>query len=477
MNGLGTVKRILYTCAAVCVLVLVFALFSLKAYAAPGSVGAWQTGNVVPDNLAWTSAAAYNGYVYVVAGANDTIYTDTVYVAKLNANGSVGTWSTTTPAPYTSSSASVVAYNGYLYYIGGFDGVVINAGVSYAPINADGTLGAWASATNTFPNAWAGASVIVNDNYIYLLGGNTGISPDDSVTYAPINANGSIGSWTATTSLPDTLTAGAAVVHNGRVYFAGGNDGSARTDGVYYATFNPNGTLGTWQTTTALPEEREGAGLVEYNGYLFSIGGYNATNIVDTVYAAPINTNGSVGAWSTTASLPDARTVSGVATYNGFVYNLAGLNTSSAPRNTTYYASLAGYTPPTMPAVSATAVSGVSTTIDVLKDVTDNPDATTLTVMSGPTHGVANVASGKIVYTSITGYVGAESLTYRVCSVNDRSVCSQATLSINVVSGVPDTGYAPTLTQRLSPIIFGAMVAVGLIGVAYSFRIRHIVRK
>jgi hypothetical protein len=450
-------------------LLLVLAVFSLKALAAtPGNVGAWQAGNVVPDNLAWTSATTYNGYIYVVAGANDSIYTDNVYYAKLGTDGSIGSWNMATHAPYVSSSSQVIAHNGYMYYMGGFDGSGNTDAAYYAPINADGTLGNW-SATTDIVDTRSGGSVVIHNDYMYLLGGNTGTLYTDSVTYAPLNSDGSIGTWATTTSLPDTINGGGAAVHNDRIYFVGGSNGS-RLDGVYYATINPNGSLGAWQVTTSLPEEKEGLGLVEYNGYLFAIGGYSSSGVMDTVFTAPINLDGSVGTWSVSTALPAARTVLGATSANGFVYSLAGLDSSSHPSNTAYFASLTGYTPPSVHNVSASSTTGTSTTVDVLKDATDGPDAATLSIISGPAHGTARVLSGKIVYKSQDGFVGSDSLVYKVCSVSDPSVCSQATLSINVVAVAPNTGVVPADGLRSSTIMLGGILGLGLAGVIYALR-------
>jgi hypothetical protein len=270
--------------------------------------------------------------------------------------------------------------------------------------------------------------------------------------------------------LPDNLNSGAAVVHDGRVYFAGGNNGT-RQDGVYYATFNADGSLGAWQTTTSLPGEREGLGLVQYNGYLFAIGGYSTAGVTGTVFSAPINKDGSVGAWVATTALPNARTVAGTASYNGYVYNLAGLDTTSQVTDSVYHALLSGYVPPVLPNVSANAVAGASTTVDVLNNATTNPDTTTLAIISGPTHGTARITAGKIVYTAQNGYVGGDSLVYQVCSLSDASVCSQATLSLNVVAAAPNTGVASTNPLQSSTVLALVTLLLGALGLAGAIRV------
>lgn len=62
-----------------------------------------------------------------------------------------------------------------------------------------------------------------------------------NVYYAPINSNGSLGSWTATTSLPNATDAATSIVYNGYVYELGGCAGSgtcSSTATVYYAGLN-----------------------------------------------------------------------------------------------------------------------------------------------------------------------------------------------------------------------------------------------
>lgn len=347
--------------------------FPVAVFAAPGDVGPWQIDDVVSDNLAWTSAQAYNGYLYLVSGANDSVYTDTIYYAQLAGNGSIGPWATTANAPYSGSSISVTTYNGYMYYISGWNGVDITNDAYYAVINPDGTISNWTATTST-PDAWSGAAITAYNGYVYMLGGDNGSGYDDSVIFAPINPDGSLGSWTSTTLLPVALSGGGVLAYNDHIYYVGGSDGF-RVATVYYAALNPDGTVGSWQTTTALPDERGDGGLVVHNGYLFLVGGYNDLGITNTVLAAPINANGTVGAWSTKSPMPDERALAGVASYNGFVYNLAGLDDSSLT-NTAFYAALSGYDLPAVQPVSAIAATSTAQPLTYLKTLPAIPTPT-----------------------------------------------------------------------------------------------------
>ncbi|HET8669176.1 MAG TPA: hypothetical protein VFM05_00720, partial [Candidatus Saccharimonadales bacterium] len=93
------------------------------------------TGGVIPawtansNNLAaarWLQAAVlYDDYIYVAGGANDgsTSSLSTIEFARLSSSdASIGTWSTTTAMPASLSRFQLIAYNGYLYAIGGSAG-------------------------------------------------------------------------------------------------------------------------------------------------------------------------------------------------------------------------------------------------------------------------------------------------------------------------------------------------------------------
>jgi len=60
-------------------------------------------------------------------------------------NGTVGTWQTTSSMAIGREDFLGVAYNGYLYAFGGTPDVDVTqlSSVEYAPINVNGTVGTW----------------------------------------------------------------------------------------------------------------------------------------------------------------------------------------------------------------------------------------------------------------------------------------------------------------------------------------------
>lgn len=110
---------------------------------------------------------------------------------------------------------------------------------------------------------------------------------------------------------------------------------------------------------------------------------------------------------------------------------------------------------------------GDQNTTAVLAGAAGSPDASTLAIISGPDHGSASVnqGSGSITYRPAANYVGADSITFSVCSAAYQSACSQTTLTYSVVAAPnpanikpPDTGYGSGRNPDL--------LAVSLLGLA-----------
>ena len=308
----------------------------------PGTVGSWNSTSSFAGDADFTSVT-YKGYVYGIGGYPGSAQNG-VYYAPINSNGTLGSWTATTSLPMGTGGATSVVYNGYVYEIGGYNGTSDQSTVDYAPINSNGSLGSW-TATTSLPVAIEGAASVAYNGYVYEIGGYNGTSDQSTVDYAPINSNGTLGSWTATTSLPTATAAAASVTYNGYVYNIGGSTSGVSgtpTNVVDYAPINSNGTLGSWTATTSLPMGVLTTDTVTYDGYVYILGGqtssYNTNNTASVDYA-PINSNGTLGPWTATTSLPYANEAATSVAYNGYVYEIDGANGISY-YNTVYYAAL-----------------------------------------------------------------------------------------------------------------------------------------
>ncbi len=278
-----------------------------------------QTATVARGGSAY---AAYNGYLYLASGqtANTTV-TAAVYLAGINNGGAgvVGAWTLNPTASFTTPrySHTSVAYNGYLYILGGFGGSGTMNDVQYAPINANGTIGTW-NPTASFTTGRYGHTSVAYNGYLYILGGN-GASAMNDVQYAPINAaDGSVGTWTATTSFTTGRDEHTSVAYNGYLYVIGGTiTGGTFQNDVQYAPINANGTIGTWTATTSFTTARHVHTSVAYNGYLYVIGGNSSGGYLNDVQYTSLSVIPRIGQYSKLIDLGVGGYVISSITYNG----------------------------------------------------------------------------------------------------------------------------------------------------------------
>jgi len=298
------------------------------------------------------AAIAYNGYMYISGGYNGSAYLNDVQYAPINANGTIGSWNSTSTFTNARTLLHIETYNGYFYVMFGYSFTTGNnywADVQYAPINANGTLGTFVSTTSVATGRSA-PGVILANGYVYVMGGYNGSFLQDT-WYAPINANGTIGKWTSTSNFTaPARDAMGTVAYNGYLYMTGGHSGTSSGDctvagagggdecnGVQYAALDAAGIATAYTTSgNAFTTTRNGVEEVAYNGHLYVLGGYNGTNApVATVYQATINGDGTIGTFAATTSFTTARAWFGAVAYNGYMYVIGGCSSANASCTTT----------------------------------------------------------------------------------------------------------------------------------------------
>ncbi|HET7320083.1 MAG TPA: hypothetical protein VFI84_00680 [Candidatus Saccharimonadales bacterium] len=304
-----------------------------------GSVGACTQQTNAFTTARWEFASVvYNGYLYIVGGygSGGVIQNDIQY-CPLNANGSVGACTRQTNA-FTSARygfASVV-YNGYLYIIGGYDNVTQYNDIQYCPLNSNGSAGTCTQQTNAFTTGRAYLSSTVNGNLLYIIGGQGGSNWND-IQYCPLNSNGSAGTCTQQTNAFTTGRYGhTSIINNGYLYIVGGIQSSTPLNDIQYEPIT-GGTLGlaggTTQQTSAFTSARWGQAAVVYKGYLYISGGSAAANATgcdssgkcNDLQACPINSDGSIGSCTQKLSaFSPARYFHSSVAYEGYVYIIGG---------------------------------------------------------------------------------------------------------------------------------------------------------
>jgi len=110
-------------------------------------------------------------------------------------------------------------------------------------------------------------------------------------------------------------------------------------DSVYFAPINVNGSLGTWQVTKSMPGARVGHETHERNGYLYVLGGSDANGIMhNDVWYSKINADGTVGTWISTTSFNIARSVTDYTIYANQIYLTGGYANGSMYLNDVQFA-------------------------------------------------------------------------------------------------------------------------------------------
>jgi hypothetical protein len=223
-----------------------------------------------------------NGNVYLLGGYNGS-NSSTVHIGRLSSGGTL-TFSATgaTDLPAVNRGASAVSHGNKIFIIGGHSGSHTDT-VRSSPISADGSNGAWV-ADDSLPAARSYHSSVTANGHAYVIGGFDGGTWQDTVYYSKFDSSGNLGAWSTTSVLPDGLSNASAVVNNGYIYVIGGRTASSTySSAVYYAKVNSDGTLGSWQTgSNPLSTGTAYHASTVKNGHIYNIGGVTSGGSLNT---------------------------------------------------------------------------------------------------------------------------------------------------------------------------------------------------
>jgi len=142
-------------------------------------------------------------------------------------SGAVGTFTTVAGASLTTTRTefATVQTASFVYVIGGVATGIGSTTLERAPINADGTLGTFTALPGHLVTGRRSPAAVVLDGAIYVIGGrDTNLDALDSIERAVINADGTLGPF-ATLSVKLVMArygASADVIGNS-IYVAGGS--------------------------------------------------------------------------------------------------------------------------------------------------------------------------------------------------------------------------------------------------------------
>ena len=163
---------------------------------------------------------ATDSYVYAIGGENASSILTTIERAPINPDGTLGAWTTIGATTTTVGDASaLIQYNKFIYIIGGY-GYDNDVGylaavpdIYQTTVNPDGSLGTWSLLSSKLVTGRHEFSAILIDTTIYVVGGNSERGTfASSIERAFLYQDGNLGAFT-------DISATAAAHNKISVYF------------------------------------------------------------------------------------------------------------------------------------------------------------------------------------------------------------------------------------------------------------------
>src|SRR3989344_1968056 len=263
-----------------------------------GSLSVWRNELNMLYAVIWHAAAPKDRTVYVLGGAEE-LYpgspssVNTVFKGTISIGGNISSWQSLNSIPARLAQGAAAVVGNRLYFSGGgtWSGggnPILSNKVYMAPINGDGSLGAW-STVRQLPTNLIGHSMIASKNRLVIIGGavDTNWGGITRVISAQVNGDGSLGEWTDLPPLLQGVRAAMVAKTDDYVILAGGVSFDWR--GVYYSPINTDGTLGVWsKSASSLPLSTCCASAAMWNGRMYITGQHDGVNYFDTVVMAEI---------------------------------------------------------------------------------------------------------------------------------------------------------------------------------------------
>jgi len=185
--------------------------------------------------------------------------------------------------------------------------------IYFVQIEPSGELSRWVKRTladeDSFTDLRWASTVVGEGGQVYVIGASID-SPASAVAhYSIISSTGEIGIWKETE--PPFLASRYyfdTLEYQGRIYVLGGWSASEIFDATYYASYAPaseNGGIQQWATTTPLPTPHFQHSVVEYEGIVYLTGGKDPeNNCINGIYSSTIQSSGGLSSWQRVSVLP-----------------------------------------------------------------------------------------------------------------------------------------------------------------------------
>ena len=207
-----------------------------------------------------------------------------------------GEWGNRAPLLDSNSELALAELNGKLYLMGGYPATRQTARTVqiYDIASDDWEYGPELPQPNNH-----GMATSVNGK-IYLIGGQT-TADDPSYVSTVYELDPAVGEWVAKAPMPTARSAGVAVLHDGRIYVAGGRP----PRGNDFAVYDP--TADSWEVLPNLPTQRNHITGAAIDGRIHVVGGRQGPGLSPLMTTAHEVFDPETGAWSAAAPMLRAR--------------------------------------------------------------------------------------------------------------------------------------------------------------------------
>jgi pimeloyl-ACP methyl ester carboxylesterase len=289
------------------------------------NIDSWQKTSNLPYKIASQSSIGIFDTIFVIGGSASTGYTeDSVIRASVDFSGNVLEWVNNSITPTKLIWHSSPRLNRHIFILGGFlDNISPGGSVNtayVASVHNPPTSLIWMQ-TNSLPKRLAQGGSATYGKWIYFVGGFTDYQNNASsdVYFSEVNIDGSLGTWASTTSLPQPGYGMDLIENNGYLYVIGLNDSQV----VLYSKINDDGTLGNWIETSPLPQIATRGSVVKAGSSVYLIGGNPGPT--GNIYVASFNPDGTLSDWQQNPTgFPRSQCCSPGVEVGGRIYVLGG---------------------------------------------------------------------------------------------------------------------------------------------------------
>lgn len=225
-----------------------------------------------------------------------------------------GEWSTRAPLLVPNSEFAVAEFHGRIYVMGGYppDRVTSRVVQVYDVASDSWSLGPELPVPNNHGMAASAGG------RIYLIGGQTSSAGGDSFVDTVFELDPAEGVWVERAPMPTRRSAGVALVHDGRIYVAGGRP----PRGHDFAVYDP--VADRWETLPDLPTQRNHIGGGVIDGRIHVVGGRLEGGFRSEQTAAHEVFDPATGTWSAAAPMLRPRSGLNAVVANGCLHAWGG---------------------------------------------------------------------------------------------------------------------------------------------------------